>query len=95
MVSLAFHPDDKRSQIATVTTKGIELLNVLDPQQSQFFAQVLEHLDATEQEQVKTGLEVLIKGLVRTCQPDHFTLRPLTRQDEPAVAQVIRQISAE
>ncbi|TON80089.1 GNAT family N-acetyltransferase, partial [Vibrio parahaemolyticus] len=36
-----------------------------------------------------------LKGLTKVCQANQFVLRPLSKADNPRVADVIRQVSAE
>ena len=89
------NPNDKRSQKVTLTTRGQQVLSELDQQQNAFFDNMLEALNEDEQQQLKLGLEVYLKGLTKVCQADEFVLRPLTQADNEQVADVIRQVSAE
>lgn len=89
------NPNDKRSQKVTLTTRGQLVLSELDQQQNAFFDSMLEALSEDEQQQLKLGLEVYLKGLTKVCQADEFVLRPLTQTDNEQVADVIRQVSAE
>ncbi|MDF2156046.1 bifunctional helix-turn-helix transcriptional regulator/GNAT family N-acetyltransferase [Vibrio sp. CAU 1672] len=89
------NPNDKRSQLVELSAQGQQALSQLDQQQNAFFEQLLANLDANEQEQLKLGLETYLKGLTRVCQADEFVLRPLSKADNPQVAEVIRRVSAE
>lgn len=89
------NPNDKRSQKVTLTTRGQQVLSELDQQQNAFFDNMLEAMSEDEQQQLKLGLEVYLKGLTKVCQADEFVLRPLTQTDNEQVADVIRQVSAE
>ena len=89
------NPNDKRSQKVILTTRGQQVLSELDQQQNTFFDNMLEALSEDEQQQLKLGLEVYLKGLTKVCQADEFVLRPLTQTDNEQVADVIRQVSAE
>ncbi|MGU3815287.1 bifunctional helix-turn-helix transcriptional regulator/GNAT family N-acetyltransferase [Vibrio diabolicus] len=89
------NPKDKRSQLVVLTIQGQQALAQLDQQQNSFFEQLLTQLDDCEQEQLKLGLETYLKGLTKVCQAEEHTLRPLTKADNPQVADVIRKVSAE
>ncbi|MCR9610313.1 bifunctional helix-turn-helix transcriptional regulator/GNAT family N-acetyltransferase [Vibrio alginolyticus] len=89
------NPKDKRSQLVALTIQGQQALAQLDQQQNSFFEQLLTQLDDCEQEQLKLGLETYLKGLTKVCQAEEYTLRPLTKADNPQVADVIRKVSAE
>ena len=89
------NPNDKRSQKVTLTKQGQQVLSKLDQQQNAFFDNMLEALSEDEQQQLKLGLEVYLKGLTKVCQADEFVLRPLTQADNEQVADVIREVSAE
>ncbi|MFH4402494.1 bifunctional helix-turn-helix transcriptional regulator/GNAT family N-acetyltransferase [Vibrio diabolicus] len=89
------NPKDKRSQLVALTIQGQQALAQLDQQQNSFFEQLLTQLDDCEQEQLKLGLETYLKGLTKVCQAKEYVLRPLTKADNPQVADVIRKVSAE
>ncbi|ELE6600632.1 MULTISPECIES: bifunctional helix-turn-helix transcriptional regulator/GNAT family N-acetyltransferase [Vibrio] len=89
------NPKDKRSQLVAITEQGQQALSQLDQQQNHFFEQLLTQLDDSEQEQLKLGLETYLKGLTKVCQAEEYVLRPLTKADNPQVADVIRKVSAE
>lgn len=89
------NPKDKRSQLVVLTIQGQQALSKLDQQQNSFFEQLLTQLDDCEQEQLKLGLETYLKGLTKVCQAEEYSLRPLTKADNPQVADVIRKVSAE
>ncbi|MDF5393456.1 bifunctional helix-turn-helix transcriptional regulator/GNAT family N-acetyltransferase, partial [Vibrio parahaemolyticus] len=89
------NPKDKRSQLVAITEQGQQALSQLDQQQNHFFEQLLTQLDDSEQEQLKLGLETYLKGLTKVCQSEEYVLRPLTKADNPQVADVIRKVSAE
>ncbi|AVH27863.1 MULTISPECIES: bifunctional helix-turn-helix transcriptional regulator/GNAT family N-acetyltransferase [Vibrio] len=89
------NPKDKRSQLVVLTIQGQQALSQLDQQQNSFFEQLLTQLDDCEQEQLKLGLETYLKGLIKVCQAEEYVLRPLTKADNPQVADVIRKVSAE
>ncbi|MDF4855884.1 MarR family transcriptional regulator, partial [Vibrio parahaemolyticus] len=89
------NPKDKRSQFIALTEQGQHALSQLDQQQNTFFESLLSHLDENEQQQLKQGLEVYLKGLTKVCQANQFVLRPLSKADNPQIADVIRQVSSE
>ncbi|MDK9760218.1 GNAT family N-acetyltransferase, partial [Vibrio sp. D173a] len=72
-----------------------QVLSQLDQQQDTFFDAMLDALNHDEQQQLKQGLEVYLKGLTKVCQTDEFVLRPMTKADNAQVADVIRKVSAE
>ncbi|MDK9739408.1 GNAT family N-acetyltransferase [Vibrio sp. D404a] len=89
------NPNDKRSQSVILTEQGNQVLSQLDQQQDTFFDAMLDALNHDEQQQLKQGLEVYLKGLTKVCQADEFVLRPMTQADNAQVADVIRKVSAE
>ena len=89
------NPNDKRSQSVILTEQGSQVLSQLDQQQDTFFDAMLDALNHDEQQQLKQGLEVYLKGLTKVCQADEFVLRPMTQADNAQVADVIRKVSAE
>jgi putative acetyltransferase len=95
LVESVENPNDKRSQSVILTEQGSQVLSQLDQQQDTFFDAMLETLNQDEQQQLKQGLEVYLKGLTKVCQADEFVLRPMTQVDNAQVADVIRQVSAE
>ncbi|WP_330960460.1 bifunctional helix-turn-helix transcriptional regulator/GNAT family N-acetyltransferase [Photobacterium sp. 53610] len=89
------HPDDKRSQIATLTPEGAarlaELHQRLNAQVDGFLAQ----MDVDEIEQLSQSLQRYRKAMVMAGRQHGYTIRPLTPLDNAAIAAVVRRVSAE
>ncbi|KDM92428.1 bifunctional helix-turn-helix transcriptional regulator/GNAT family N-acetyltransferase [Photobacterium galatheae] len=89
------HPDDKRSQIATLTPEGAarlaELHQRLNTQVDGFLAQ----MDLDEIEQLDQSLQRYHKAMVMADRQQGYAIRSLTPLDNAAIAAVIRRVSAE
>ena len=89
------HAQDGRSQELCLTQAGETLLGRLHHDLDHQTAQVLAQLTPEEQQTLSLGLALYLKGLHNAKQQQAFTLRPLMPEDQAAIAQVIRQVSAE
>ncbi|MGL4207061.1 MAG: bifunctional helix-turn-helix transcriptional regulator/GNAT family N-acetyltransferase [Aeromonadaceae bacterium] len=89
------HALDGRSQELCLTQAGASLLTRLHQDLDHQTAQVLAQLTPEEQHTLSQGLGLYLQGLHRAKQQQPFTLRPLMPEDQAAIAQVIRQVSAE
>lgn len=95
LVKCLDNPRDKRSHLIDITEQGSQALLQLDRQQNAFFEQLLFSLDKQEQQQVKLGFEIYLKGLTRICGLNNFVIRPLCKADNSEVAELIRNVSEE
>ena len=89
------HDRDGRSQQLCLTPAGQALLDELHQDLDQHSTEVLNQLSAEEQQQLHQGLMLYLRGLRHHHQQQGFTIRPLQIEDEAAIAQVIRDVSAE
>jgi len=89
------HPEDKRSVVAALTPLGHETVSQLHQQQNKFYDSVLTRLTSNEKDAVSEAIELYLKALEQTHSSEAFVVRTLTKQDNPDVANVIRQVSHE
>ncbi len=78
-----------------LTPAGQALLDELHQDLDHHSTEVLNQLSAEEQQQLHQGLMLYLRGLRHHHQQQGFTIRPLQIEDEAAIAQVIRDVSAE
>ncbi|MBD8512700.1 MarR family transcriptional regulator [Photobacterium sp. CAU 1568] len=89
------HPDDKRSQIASLTAAGQSRLAELHQRLNQQVDGFLAQMDADEIEQLGKSLERYRKAMVMAGRQHSYEIRPLTPLDNASIAAVIRKVSAE
>lgn len=89
------HALDGRSQELCLTAEGEVVLGRLHQDLDHQTADVLAQLTPAEQQQLGQGLALYLRGLHQAKQQQGFTLRRLMPEDQAAIAQVIRQVSAE
>ena len=86
---------DGRSQQLSLTPAGQALLDELHRDLDQHSTEVLQQLSDEEQQLLHRGLMLYLRGLRHHHQQQGLTIRLLQPEDEPAIAQVIRDVSAE
>ena len=86
---------DGRSQQLSLTPIGRALLDELHQDLDHHSTEVLQQLTADEQQLLHQGLMLYLRGLRHHHLQQGFTIRPLQLEDEAAIAQVIREVSAE
>ena len=89
------HDRDGRSQQLCLTPAGQALLDELHQDLDHHSTEVLQQLSAEEQQLLHQGLELYLRGLRHHHQQQGLTIRSLHPEDEAAIAQVIRDVSAE
>lgn len=89
------HAVDGRSQELGLTPRGQRLLEELHQDLDQHSDLVLAQLAPQEQQQLQQGLEIYLRALYYRRQQQGFQIRRLQPEDQSAIAQVIRQVSAE
>lgn len=89
------HPHDLRSKEAWLTPAGQNMLAAVHAGYDQEIAPVLQQLSAAEQEVLQAGLVLYRHALVQARAQQSYQIRRITDADNPAIAAVIRQVSAE
>lgn len=89
------NPKDSRSLLAHLTPQGKKLLNKLDQQQNMIFEQILSQLSAEETEQIENAITLYHKAICCSQAQQGLTIRKIKPQDDQAMAQIIREVSAE
>ena len=89
------HDRDGRSQQLCLTPAGQALLDELHQDLDHHSTEVLQQLSAEEQQLLHQGLMLYLRGLRHHHQQQGLTIRSLQPEDEAAIAQVIRDVSAE
>lgn len=89
------HAVDGRSQELGLTASGQRLLHELHRDLDQHSDQVLAQLSPQEQQQLQQGLELYLRALQSHRLQQGYQIRRLQPEDQSAIAQVIRLVSAE
>jgi len=89
------NPKDSRSLLAHLTPQGKKLLNKLDQQQNIIFEQILSQLSAEETKQIESAITLYHKAICRSQSQQGLTIRKIKPKDDQAMAQIIREVSAE
>ncbi|MCH4294839.1 bifunctional helix-turn-helix transcriptional regulator/GNAT family N-acetyltransferase [Shewanella sp. 3B26] len=86
---------DSRSVQASLTAKGRAMLVKLDEQQDAYFHQVLSQLSDEDSRDIAQALGRFQRAIIQSKAQDGIEIRPLTPEDDAAIAAVIRAVSAE
>jgi putative acetyltransferase len=78
-----------------LTTAGKKLLVKLDTQQNQLFQEILAQLTPTQTQQIEQALMLYNQAIQNAKHQSGCHIRQATAQDDAAIAQVIRAVSAE
>ncbi|QUJ67892.1 MarR family transcriptional regulator [Photobacterium sp. GJ3] len=89
------HPDDKRSQIATLTPAGQTKLTALHYSLNTQVEGFLAQMDLDEIKALGASLARYKKSMVMASRQQGYAIRPLTPLDNASIAAVIRKVSAE
>lgn len=89
------NPRDSRSLLAHLTPQGRRLLQKLDHQQNIIFDGILSQLSQTETQQIETAMTLYHKAIRRSQLQQGFSTRVIATADNPKMAEVIRDVSAE
>nr|WP_076416311.1 bifunctional helix-turn-helix transcriptional regulator/GNAT family N-acetyltransferase [Shewanella sp. UCD-KL12] len=89
------NPRDCRSLLAQLTPQGRRLLQKLDRQQNIIFEQILSQLSPDETDQIELALSRYHKAIQRAQLQQDYQIREITADDDLAMANVIREVSAE
>lgn len=91
----AANPKDSRSLMAQLTCNGKKQLLKLDEQQNLQFNEIMAQLPNEHITQIESSLRQYNKAVMRSKAQFGFIIREITAHDNAAMAQIIRQVSAE
>lgn len=95
LISWHPHPSDGRSKEARLTIAGQSQLLALHREMDCAMEETLAQLTQEEREQLWTGLRLYRSALSRARRQQGYRIRPITPADNPAIAAVVRAVSAE
>ncbi len=95
LISWHPHPSDGRSKEARLTIAGQAQLLDLHQEMDSAMEETLAQLTLTEREQLWEGLRLYRSALSRARRQQGYRIRPITQTDNPAIAAVVRAVSAE
>jgi putative acetyltransferase len=95
LIIVSPHPNDARSQLLEITSEGKRLLNRLDQRLNSQSTNILAQMTADEKIQLHSSLHRYLKSIRQSKQQQAFTIRPLIKDDDIAIADVIRNVSEE
>lgn len=89
------HPRDNRCLVVQITTAGKKLLAKLDTQQNRLFQDILAQLTPAQTQQIEQALMLYNQAIHNAKQQNGCLIRQAKAEDDAAIAQVIRAVSAE
>ncbi|MGL6558918.1 bifunctional helix-turn-helix transcriptional regulator/GNAT family N-acetyltransferase [Aeromonas dhakensis] len=95
LISWHPHPSDGRSKEACLTIAGQAQLLDLHQEMDSAMEETLAQLTLAEREQLWEGLRLYRSALSRARRQQGYRIRPITPADNPAIAAVVRAVSAE
>ncbi|WP_421167239.1 bifunctional helix-turn-helix transcriptional regulator/GNAT family N-acetyltransferase [Aeromonas dhakensis] len=95
LISWHPHPFDGRSKEARLTIAGQAQLLDLHQEMDSAMEETLAQLTLAEREQLWEGLRLYRSALSRARRQQGYRIRPITPADNPAIAAVVRAVSAE
>ncbi|MBW3732667.1 bifunctional helix-turn-helix transcriptional regulator/GNAT family N-acetyltransferase [Aeromonas dhakensis] len=95
LISWHPHPSDGRSKEARLTIAGQAQLLDLHQEMDSAMEETLAQLTLAEREQLWEGLRLYRSALSRARRQQGYRIRPITPADNPAIAAVVRAVSAE
>ncbi len=95
LISWHPHPSDGRSKEARLTIAGQAQLLDLHQEMDSAMGETLAQLTLAEREQLWEGLRLYRSALSRARRQQGYRIRPITQADNPAIAAVVRAVSAE
>lgn len=88
-------PTDQRQRDLSLTARGDKLIEKINVFAEAQVSDAIQTLSPEEQDQVVQGLALYSKALRRRRQQAPYSIRPIQRKDNPAVAQIIEQVMTE
>ncbi|HDZ8929089.1 TPA: bifunctional helix-turn-helix transcriptional regulator/GNAT family N-acetyltransferase [Aeromonas dhakensis] len=95
LISWHPHPSDGRSKEARLTIAGQAQLLDLHQEMDSAMEETLAQLTLAERELLWEGLRLYRSALSRARRQQGYRIRPITQADNPAIAAVVRAVSAE
>lgn len=89
------NPRDSRSSLCKLTPQGKRQLKNLNQQQNTLYQQILAQLSAEQVSQLTDSLNQYSRAIAYAEQQQDFEIRSITPSDNPQIARVIRNVSAE
>ena len=89
------NPKDTRSLLVHLTPQGKKLLQKLHHQQNSIFDEILCQLSPEEANNIESAISVYNKAICRTQAQQGYIIKEITAADDAAMAQLIREVSAE
>lgn len=89
------NPRDNRSLLVQITPKGKKQLIKLNEQQNQLFTEIMAQLPQQHVTELETSLARYNKAVMQAKSQQGYCIRPIEARDNPQIADVIRQVSAE
>ncbi|MBW0278472.1 bifunctional helix-turn-helix transcriptional regulator/GNAT family N-acetyltransferase [Shewanella xiamenensis] len=89
------HPKDNRCLVVQLTSAGKKLLAKLDNQQNQLFQEILAQLTSDQIHHIEQALMQYNQAIDKAKQQSGCIIRAASAADDAAIAQVIRDVSAE
>ncbi|WOT05706.1 bifunctional helix-turn-helix transcriptional regulator/GNAT family N-acetyltransferase [Shewanella youngdeokensis] len=89
------NPKDNRSLMVHLTTKGRQQQRKLDERQNQQFSEIMAQLPQEQISQIESSLSHYNKAVKRAKTQTGYHIRTITAEDNAAIAQIIREVSAE
>ena len=89
------NPKDNRSLVAQLTASGKKQLVKLDNQQNQQFNEIMAQLPTAQISQIEQSLSQYNKAVMQSKAQVGYCIREITATDNAAMAQIIRDVSAE
>lgn len=94
-VEFTENKEDRRAKDVSITTSGRKRVQQVHIEADELVGGALELLSPQEQEVVAEGLKTYAKALRYNRLQKDFIIRPITKEDNSAVAAVIRKVSDE
>ncbi|WP_281213110.1 bifunctional helix-turn-helix transcriptional regulator/GNAT family N-acetyltransferase [Shewanella insulae] len=89
------NPRDSRSSLCQLTAQGKRQLNSLNEQQNKMYQEILAQLSPEQIDQLETSLRQYTRAIDLANAQQGYVIRSLTQEDNPHIARVIRNVSAE
>ena len=88
-------PADGRRRLLSLTSKGRKCLDRINCYSNAQVDLALDYITPADRQRVAEGLERYSKALSYARMGHQFTIRPMRKKDNPAVARIIRQVMTE
>ncbi|BBM84594.1 bifunctional helix-turn-helix transcriptional regulator/GNAT family N-acetyltransferase [Candidatus Uabimicrobium amorphum] len=89
------NPNDRRQKLVHLTPQGQKQVDAINNVANSHVQRALDLLTAKEQKLVEQGLALYAKALANCRQEQEFTVREITKEDNAAMASIVRRVLAE